>query len=118
MSYNRKCPDITIGAGVGVSGIVKAKEVYGDAVGIMLYSPEALDGGHTYKIEVCVDPDAASPAYKDLADDNGAVIAPPDAGEARAYYGLAVSNGFRITDVTGNAVADRVWQMSKMFKRD
>lgn len=112
---NSKGPDVTIPNGTAVSNVIKAREVYSDAVGIMLYGPASLEAD-TFKIEVSPDPDAGTPVWNDLQDDSATNVAPPGADKARAYYILALAGGFRITDASGNVGADRTWKMTKIFK--
>jgi hypothetical protein len=106
------CPDITIPSGDTVSNIVRAKEVYGDAVGIMLYAPAVLT--ETCVIEVTHDREATTlSTFVTLQDGSPLTdVAPPTAGKAIPYFNLATAAAFRIK--AGSAVgADRTFKMTK-----
>lgn len=111
MAYSiTRCADIVIPNGTADSNVIKAREVYDDAILLMLVGPTVLDA-HTYVIQVCDDPDAAVPVWSNW--NNGTSdIAPPAASKATTYPGLA-GRGFRIHDSTGNVAADRTWNLYK-----
>lgn len=103
---------ITILNGAANSNVLKAREVYEDALFIILYAPAALDA-FTFTIEVTADPEAAAPVFVTLQQGTTpADAAPPLAGKARAYGEIPAAMGFRIHS-SSNVAADRVWLASK-----
>jgi hypothetical protein len=111
---NVQCEPVLIPIGTAVSQIVRSRDTFDDAASISLFGPTALDGGHTYIIEVTYDPDAAVPVWNTLqANDPPTDVSPPGASKARTYYDLPTYKGFRIKDSTGNVAANRSWLMVK-----
>lgn len=110
-----KVADLTILNTASVSNVLKAREAYEDAEELMLYAPAAL-GAATYTIEVTDDPDAAAPVFRTYQQgDTPTDVAPPVAGKARTYVGLASAMGIRLKSSIAE-VADRVWKVSKQFR--
>lgn len=106
--------------GQTISNVVKANEVFEDAVGITLFGRNVTDGVLTYKIQVSPDMDAAAPVFYDLEDAAAAVIAAPNiTGKAR-YYTPSLNNwwgaaaGARIVS-SAVTTGDRFWDATKQF---
>ena len=120
-SYAQPITDLTISSGSANSNVLKAREEYGDAIGIMLYAPAAITDAHTFVIQVTDDPEATVPVWRDLQEDIAGTptdIPPPGAATARTYFVLPPAMGFRIHDESGNVTADTTWAASKLMRLD
>jgi len=116
-SHIDRLPDLKIASGAATSNALFAIQAFEDAVTIALYGPAALDGGHTYIIEVTDTRDwrdqATATWYTLQIGDPIADAAPALATKARVYFDLPNVGGFRIKDATSNVAADRIWKCVK-----
>lgn len=102
--------DLVIASGAAVSNVLNARLDYGDAVGIGLQAPAAVDTV-TYKWQVSVDGTtwADYQAGATLAD-----LAIPGAGNAAVYEEIVAFPFIRLA-ASGNAAADRTFLVSKHY---
>lgn len=105
----------TILSGATTSNAILTSQI-GDSAAIGILSPAALDGGHSYVIEVNAAKDASG-NWTTLKDRDGNTAYVPAADCAAWYPELPSFPAFRIRDVTGNAGADRAFTIVKHHTR-
>lgn len=99
---------------------IKAREVYEDALAVILYGRNVTDGVLTYKIQVSPDMDIAVPVWYDLEDSAATVVAAPNiTGKSRVYSSSltnwwGAAEGMRIVS-SAVVTADRIWEITKQW---
>lgn len=118
-----KLKDLVIPNGTNVSNIWLAKEVYEDALSVLLTGESVTDAGITYTVEVTDDANpVAGSTWSTYQILNGAALAnfvptPTNGSGFNLPQGALASTGIRIK-ASGNVTADRTFGASKQYITD
>lgn len=110
-----KLKDLVVPNGTNVSNILKAREIYEDAITVGLTGENVTDGALTYTVEVTDDLEPAAGGVWSTLQEAGADYAPPLQGKAKRLPLEALAyTGIRIKS-SGNVTADRTFGASKQY---
>lgn len=110
-----KLANLVVPTGTNVSNIWKSREIYDDAIFVLLTGENPTDGVITYTVEVTDDLEPSAAGTWSTLVDAGADFAPPLQGKAKALplHALAAT-GIRIKS-SANVTADRIFGASKQY---
>lgn len=113
-SANVKLPPLTIPNGGTTSNAVFAAQHFGDASGIMIYTPSGISDTIRIQVTNAVN-ETETPTWYDLqSGDTPADVATPAAGKAQVYDTLVLAGGFRL--VASSAVTgDKTLYATKQY---